>query len=433
MLFACGEAAMKSLNETRLDDISVGESERVSDKLKKLNEHSSQTSAAIRFASMLTGFLAAGFGVYHFLGRLSMWLLKLITGATDIVHIAENTIEWRLSSWIAIVIVASAQLLVFSLFGYFIPKRLASQRAEEIALSLYGLIFVTSAFFKPLVKLWRKISKVALSSFVSADKKDDEISTEDIKQLVDIGNKTGIIDTDEKEIIQNIFEFDTISVMEFCTHRTDMSVLWIEDGAEEWERIIHETRHNLYPVCGESVDDLVGILNVKDYFGLADRSIESIKEQAIRPPFYVPQSMNADVLFKKMKHTRSHFAVVVDEYGGVFGIVTMNDLIEQIVGSLEEADGVIEEREIERLEDGRWKVLGGASLEDVARELDVKLPVDDYVNFNGYILANVGSIPDDGAHFEIDTDVLHIEVAEINANKIEKATVTVIEIEDDEE
>jgi putative hemolysin len=143
--------------------------------------------------------------------------------------------------------------------------------------------------------------------------------------------------------------------------------------------------------------------------------------------------MNADVLFKKMKQTRFHFAVVIDEYGGVFGIVTMNDLLEQIVGELEEADGVTEERDIEQIDETHWKVLGGASLSDIEEALDVKLPVDDYVNFNGYVLAGVGSIPDDGSEFEVDTDVLHIEVSEINANKIEKAIVSVIVSSEDEE
>ena len=334
--------------------------------------------------------------------------------------------------WLAILVIAAVAILVISLVGYFLPKRLASQKAENVAMALYGLIFVTSGVFKPLVKMHRAISKLVLSGLVSTDKKDDEVSAEDIKQLVDIGNKTGVIDTEEKEIIQNVFEFNSTSVMEFCTHRTDVTVLWVEDSFEEWEKTIHETRHILYPVCGESVDDVVGILNIKDYFAIAEKTLDSVKEKAIKPPFFVPQSMNADVLFKKMKQTRHHFAVVVDEYGGVFGIVTMNDLIEEIVGELEEADGVIEEKEIEKLEDGSWKILGSASLADVEKELDVKLPVDDYVNFNGYVLASVGSIPDDGSKFELDTDILHIEVAEINANKIEKAIVSVIEKNEEE-
>lgn len=434
VLFSCSEAAMLSLNEKRLDDLSeIENSEKAGDKLKKLNEKSSQTTAALRVASIFTGFLAAGFAVYHFLTRLSLWILKIFGDGIPVASIMNNTIEWRVANWVSIIIIAAAELLVFSLFGYFIPKRLASQKAEETALSLYGLISVTAAFFKPVVKMWRGLTKLILKGVVSTDKKEDEVSAEDIKQLVDMGNKTGAIDTEEKEIIQNIFEFDTTTVMEFCTHRTDMTVLWIEDGVEEWEKTIHETRHNLYPVCGESVDDIVGILNIKDYFALGDRTPESIKENAIRPPYFVPQSMNADVLFKKMKQTRYHFAVVVDEYGGVFGIVTMNDLLEQLVGSLEEADGVTEEREIEQLEDGRWKVLGSVSLSELAEALEVKLPEDDYVNFNGYVLAAVGSIPDDGSKFEIDTDVLHIEVSEINANKIEKATVTVIEPKTEED
>lgn len=430
-LFACGEAAMLSLNEKKLEELSEN-SEKAEKKLKSLHERSSETTAALRLGSMTMGFLAVGFAVYGFGTRLAVALWRTVFGSISPEIIMSNDIRWQAAHWAAILIISAIILIIVSFFGYFIPKRLASQRAENVAISLYGLIFLTSAVFKPLVKMHRALSKLILKSVVSTDKKEDEVSAEDIKQLVDMGNKTGTIDTEEKEIIQNIFEFNSTAVMEFCTHRTDMTVLWTEDSPEEWEKIIHETRHTLYPVCGESVDDVVGILNIKDYFALADKSIENIKANAIRPPFFVPQSMNADVLFKKMKQTRFHFAVVVDEYGGVFGIVTINDLLEQIVGELEEADGITEEKEIEKIDDSHWKVLGSASLADLEEELDVKLPTDDYVNFNGYVLANVGSIPDDGSKFQIDTDVLHIEVSEINANKIEKAVISVIEEKEEE-
>ncbi|MBQ7293950.1 MAG: HlyC/CorC family transporter [Clostridia bacterium] len=433
VLFSFGEAAMASLNEKKLEELS-GNSEKREKKLKKLNEKSTETTAALRLASMSAGFLAAGFAVYGFSSRFAKAFFGMfVKGEALESHVWANSAVWQAMHWISICIIVFALLVIISLVGYFIPRRLASQKAEKVAVSLYGIIFLTAAIFKPLVKIHRALAKFILKGSVSTDKKEDEVSTEDIVQLVDIGNKTGVIDTDEKEIIQNVFEFNTTEVMEFCTHRTDMTVLWAEDNNEEWEKTIHETRHTLYPICGESVDDVIGILNIKDYFALSDKSYDNVKANAIKPPFFVPQSMNADVLFKKMKQTRFHFAVVVDEYGGVFGIVTINDLLEQIVGELEEADGVSEEREIEKVDDTHWKVLGSISLSDLAEELEVKLPEDDYVNFNGYVLAAVGSIPDDGSEFEIDTDVLHIEVSEINANKIEKAIVSVIEQTEEEE
>lgn len=433
ILFSFGEAAMLSLNEKKLEELSES-SEKIEKKLKKLNEKPSKTTAALRLASMLTGFLAVGFAVYGFASRLAMVFFGLFFPREDItLHAISNSNSWQISNWLAIFVIAVVLLVFVSLLGYFIPRRLASQKAEKLAISLYGVIFLTAMLFKPLVKLHRTLAKFILKGTVSKDKKDDEVSADDIKQLVDIGNKTGVIDIEEKEIIQNVFEFNSTEVIEFCTHRTDMTVLWAEDGTDEWEKIIHETRHTIYPICGESVDDIVGILNIKDYFALSDRSYENVKENAMKPPFFVPQSMNADVLFKKMKQTRFHFAVVVDEYGGVFGIVTINDLLEQIVGELEEADGVSEEREIEKIDDSHWKVLGSISLTDLSKELDVKLPEDDYVNFNGYVLAAVGSIPEDGSRFELDTDVLHIEVSEINTNKIEKAIVSVIEKSEEEE
>ena len=428
-LFACGEEAMLSLNEKKLEELSQ-DNEKAEEKLKLLHEKSSETKAALRLGSMFTGFLSVLVAVSGFGGQLTDFLWKHLF--SDVFY-NKIGIKLKVTSWLAILIIMAIVFIFISFVGYFIPKRLASQKAENVALSLYGLISFTAIVFKPLVKMHRALSKLMLKGVVSTDKKEDEVSADDIKQLVDMGNKTGTIDTEEKEIIQNIFEFNSTEVMEFCTHRTDMTVLWTEDSIEEWEKIIHETRHTLYPVCGESVDDVIGILNVKDYFALEEKTVENAKAKAIKPPFFVPQSMNADTLFKKMKQTRFHFAVVIDEYGGVFGIVTINDLLEQIVGELEEADGIIEEKEIEKIDDSHWKVLGGVSLADLEEELDVKLPTDDYVNFNGYVLASVGSIPDDGTKFEVDTDILHIEVSEINANKIEKAIVSVIEKEETEE
>ena len=423
---------MLALNEKKLEELSE-DGEKVEKKLKALNEKSTETTAALRVGSTFIGFLAIGFAVYGFGSKLALAFWKLfVKEDVTLEAVLGGGFKWQAMHWISILVIAAVAVVVISFVGYFIPKRLASQKAESVAMSLYGLIFAAAWFFKPLVKMHRALSKLVLSGFISTDKKEDEVSSEDIIQLVDIGNKTGAIDTEEKEIIQNVFEFNSTSVMEFCTHRTDVAVLWLEDGFEEWEKTIHETRHILYPVCGESVDDVVGILNIKDYFAISDKTLEKVKASAIKPPYFVPQSMNADVLFKKMKQTHYHFAVVVDEYGGVFGIVTMNDLIEEIVGELEEADGVNEEKEIEKLDETSWKILGSASLADVEEELDVKLPTDDYVNFNGYVLANVGSIPDDGSKFELDTEVLHIEVAEINANKIEKAIVSIIEKTEEE-
>jgi putative hemolysin len=225
-------------------------------------------------------------------------------------------------------------------------------------------------------------------------------------------------------MIQNVFEFDDLTVDEFATHRTDISLLWLEESVEEWAKTIHETRHSLYPICDETVDHVIGILNAKDYFRLEPKTKENILENAVKPAYFVPETVCADVLFRQMKKTRNHFAVVLDEYGGMVGIVTMSDLLEQLVGDLETEDIELnQEQDIERIDSSTWKIRGSATLDKVAKELSISLPVEDYDTFSGFIFGSYGSIPEDGTTFELDSHTLHIQVLSIADHKIEKTIV----------
>ena len=152
--------------------------------------------------------------------------------------------------------------------------------------------------------------------------------------MVDSGAKNGSIDNSERDFIQNVFEFDDLTVGELCTHRTEVTLLWLEETDEEWEETIHQTCHNFYPVCDETVDNVVGVLYLKDYFRLDDHSREKVMKSAVKNPYFVPESVKADVLFRNMKAEHKSFAVVLDEYGGMRGIVTLYDLIERLVGKL---------------------------------------------------------------------------------------------------
>ena len=151
---------------------------------------------------------------------------------------------------------------------------------------------------------------------------------------MDAGSEKGAIDCEEKELIQNVFEFNDISVEEICTHRTDVSMLWMDESIDEWEEIIHESRHSYFPVCGEDVDDIIGILDAKDYFRLKEKNHEIIMREAIKPAYFVPENVKASTLFQNMKKSGNYFAVVLDEYGGMEGIITVRDLIEELVGDL---------------------------------------------------------------------------------------------------
>ncbi len=225
-------------------------------------------------------------------------------------------------------------------------------------------------------------------------------------------------------MINNVFGSDDLTVDEFATHRTDISILWVDESLEDWEATIHESRHSKYPVCDETVDNVIGILDVKDFFRLSNETKEKIMREAVKPAYFIPESIHADVLFRQMKKTHNYFAVVLDEYGGLTGIVTMNDLLEQLVGDLEEEPTPEEEEpDIEKIDSKTWKIQGGADLEDVAEALDIELPVEEYETFGGYVFGNYGTIPDDGTVFEINLPPLHVKVSEIKDHRIKKALV----------
>ena len=241
--------------------------------------------------------------------------------------------------------------------------------------------------------------------------------------MLDTGSENGTIDSMENEMIQNIFEFDDTSVSEVCTHRRDVTLLYREDGIEEWRKIITETRHGFYPVCGEDSDDILGVLNSRKFFRTQCDSVEAAIRNAVEKPYFVPENTKADVLFNNMKENRNYFAVVVDEYGGTTGVITMHDLLELLVGDLGDKDEVQVQEITPRGED-TWEIIGSTSLGDVEEALDVRIEAEECDTFGGYIFGLLGTVPDDGTDIiEVETERLTIRVESVADHRIEKTTV----------
>ncbi len=202
-----------------------------------------------------------------------------------------------------------------------------------------------------------------------------------VSPMVDASSEHGDIDHEEKEFIQNVFEFDDLTAEEIATHRTDVDLLWLDDTMDDWAETIHNTRHTRYPVCEDSADNVVGILNAKEYFRLADKSRESVMAGAVRAPYFVPETIKADALFRNMKRTGNPLAVVLDEYGGMVGIVTLNDLVEELVGDLGSDDSNIlddDEPRIEKREDGSLVITGNVELDDLEDALGIELDQEEH-------------------------------------------------------
>lgn len=415
-VFACAEIAVISMNDTRLEQLSTQGNKRAI-RLSKLTSQPAKFLATIQVAITLSGFLGSAFAADNFSESLTLWFVGIG------VPIPKKTLDTI--SVVLITIILSYFTLIF---GELVPKRLAMKKTEQLALGMANLISVLAQLSAPIVwVLTVSTNGILRLCGIDPSAEEDEVSEEEIRMMVDAGSRKGIIDYEEKEFIQNVFEFDDLAVGEFATHRKDIVILWKEENMEQWEKLIHESRHTRYPVCGESVDNVVGILNVKDYFRLKDKSRESVMKDAVQLPFFVPEGIRADVLFRQMKESRNHFAVVLDEYGGTEGIVTINDLLEQLVGDLEDEDSPKEKQEgMEQIDNTNWKIYGNLPLNEVAEMLEIALPVEKYDTFSGYVFATYGSIPRDGSKIEVETDKVRISVTKIYEHQVEEALIHMI-------
>lgn len=412
-VFACAEIAVISFNENKLDEL-IAEKNKRAIKLGRLTEQPARFLATIQVAITLSGFLGSAFAADNFADPIVDWLIRLGT------PIPESTLNTL--SVILITIILSYFTLVF---GELVPKRLAMKKAEQLALGLSSLLSFVSKIFAPIVWLLTvSTNKILLLCGIDPNAEESDISEEEIRTMAAAGSRKGVIDAEENTFIQNIFAFDDLRAGDFATHRTELCVLWTDQSLDDWEQIIHETRHSKYPVCDETIDDIHGILDIKDYFGLSEKTVENAMKYAVKPAFFVPETVRADVLFKQMKQTHQHFSVVLDEYGGTSGIITMSDLLEQLVGDLNTSpEDKSTQEHIQQLSENTWRVGGSVSLDEVAETLHISLPLEDYDTFSGYVFGMYGSIPNNGIEIALDTDSFQIKNAMIKDHRLQSADI----------
>ncbi|MBR5561412.1 MAG: HlyC/CorC family transporter [Clostridia bacterium] len=423
-IFACAEIAVLSINETKLERMAEQGDKRAK-RLFRLTREPAKFLATIQVAITLSGFLGSAFAAENFSEPLVNWVVSL--GVT----IPRATLDA-----IAVILITLILSYFTLVFGELVPKRVAMKRAESLGLSISGLISSISVLFKPVV-WFLSVSTNGILRLMGIDpnESEEQVSEEEIRMMVDAGSEKGAIDEQEKEFIENVFEFDDLTAEEIATHRTEVTILWVEDEMQEWNKTIHESRHTLYPVCEDSPDNVVGILNAKDYFRLDDKSRESVMK-IIKPAFFVPETIKADVLFRKMKKTRNNLAVVLDEYGGMQGIVTINDLLEELVGDLGEDTPEAEAAEphIEQLDENTWAIIGNVDLYDIEQALDVDIGLEEVDTFTGLVFNELDMVPGDGdQNIELDFKGLHIWITRVEEHQIVYAKVTKLEKVSEEE
>ena len=435
--FTCAEIALISINKNKLEKMSsLGPKTKGSRQAKRilfLTRQPAKFIATVQVVITLAGFLSSAIAASSFTQRLARWFASFGT------PIPINTLSTI--SLISITIILSYFTLVL---GELLPKRIALKKADTLAFAISGIVMFASRVFAPAVWLLTKSTNGLLRLIgINPEADAHAVTEEDIRLMIDIGSAGGVIKKIEKDILHKVFEFDNKTAGEVMTHRRDVIFFSLDDDEHEWERIISENQHNNYPVCDKSPDNIKGILKTRNYFLLKEKTREALLN-ILEPAYFVPLSVRTSKLFWQMKKSRNHFAVTVDEYGSMMGIITMKDLLEELVGNLDDDSSQPLEKPLIEIVDAEdpgkgWYINGAAPLELVARELDCTLPLAQYDTFAGFVFSLLGHIPGDGyrkksereeiEYVEEDGEEqrpgsrLSIEILEVKERRLEKALV----------
>jgi putative hemolysin len=326
--------------------------------------------------------------------------------------------------YISAAVIICVAAFFFAFFSIMLPRTFAERMADRILIKLDWILQLLYVIFKPF-ELAVSLSNRFLGLFIK-ENPDDDVSEEEILKMVDAGGESGSIDEDEKEMINNIFEFDDKTAVEVATHRKDIVALSVDASLDEILNVITTEKYSRIPIYKDSIDDIVGILHVKDVMNHVIKKGKNnldIKKMLMKP-FFVPFTKKADELFEEMQDNKIHICIVVDEYGGTAGIVTMEDLIEEVMGNILDEYDEEEQPEIAVLADNNIRIDGATSLDDVAEQLGIDMPLDEYETIGGFVIGQLGNIPEDGDTPQIEYEGYKFNVDKVEDKRIISVTVT---------
>lgn len=423
--FAMSEIAIISLNDAKLEK-QAQEGNKKAKKLLKLTSNPSKFLSTIQIGVTLAGFLSSASASQSFVEMLS----GALSSVADVINIPMSVVEGF--SLVVITLITSYFSLVL---GELVPKRVAMYNPEKISFRIAGILTFVAAVTKPFVKVL-SLSVNAILRLIGIDpnSEPEEVTEEEIRMMVDVGGEKGVIEDTQKEMINNIFEFDDIDAGDIMTHRTDVSAVEINDPIQDVVEIAEKEGYSRIPVYEESLDKIIGIVYIKDLIGYIGSSVpkqENLRK-IMREPYFVPESMKCGMLFQEMTARRVQMAVVVDEYGGTAGIVTLEDLLESIVGNIQdEYDN--EEEDFSVIDETTFTVDGTTPIDEVNEHVGVNLPEDEYDTIGGFVISLLGYLPNDGEMNELDYKNLHFTILNLEDKRIGKLKVEILPEEDEDD
>ena len=423
--FAMSEMAIVTLNDSKMEKM-ADEGHKKAKKVLRLTEDSSRFLSTIQVGVTLAGFLTSAVAATSFSSILTAWLTKLF-------NISDGSVKGLIASLSLILI--TILISYFSLvLGELLPKRIAMHNPESISFRVVGILLFFKAIMRPIVALLSASTNGMLRLFrINPKDTPQAVTEEEIRMLVDVGEEKGVIEESQKEMINNIFEFDDIVAADVMTHRTDVVAIDINDSFTTVLKTVMEEGYSRIPVYDDDLDDIKGVLYVKDLLKFVGQDLPKRGvSKLMRKAYFVPESKKCGELFAEMTEKRIQLAIVSDEYGGFAGIVTIEDLLESIVGNMQdEYDD--EEEEFEKLNDTTYTIDGVTDIEEVEEELGIKLPQGEYDTVAGMIMSILGRIPEENETPTVEVAGCEFTVESINERRIERVKIVKLPVEEAEE
>ena len=423
--FAASEIAFISLNDAKIDMLAK-EGDKKAKKIKKMLENPSKFLATIQIGITLAGFLSSAFASEAFASKLAPVLNSMVPALSINV--------WNTISIVLITIILSYFTLVL---GELVPKRIAMKNYEKIAFATIGIIKAISVMTSPFVKLLTISTNIVSKLFGVSETNEETVTEEEIRMMVDVGEEKGTIDKEEKEMINNVFELNDKAVSEIMVPRKD---IYAVDMNLSISKVIEEItsdedfRYSRIPVYDEDIDYIKGIVYIKDILLSTKNKNVKIKN-LIKEAYYVPETKHVNELFEELRKNRKQIAIVVDEYGGTAGLVTMEDILEEIVGEIyDEYDEV--EKIYEKIDENTYMINGSMGVSEVEKLLEIKIPEGDYDTISGYLIEELGRIPDEKEKPVVETEDVVYKVQKIEDKriiKIKACKIEKVEIDDEED
>lgn len=415
-LFAMSEIAFVSLNDNKIK-VKAEDNDKKSVILFNLLKDSNKFLSTIQIGITLAGFLSSAFASDAFSDRL----ISLIQ--TQVPNLNPTTFKP-----VAMTLVTLILSYFTIVFGEMVPKRIGMTYAEKISYSVVYIINFMSKITTPVVSLLSGSTNIVVRLLgIDPDADTEEITEEEIRMMVDVGEEKGNIRENEKTMIFNIFNFDNQPVTDIMTHRTDILAVNVESTPEEVRDFLFNQRYSRFPIYEESLDKIIGVIHLKDLLKtMKDGKFEDFNlRQIMRPAYFVPDTIYTDEVFYDMQSKKIHLAIVVDEYGGTAGLITIEDLLEEIVGEIFDEYDEEEDKEIEKVNDRQFLIDGDVPLDHVEQMIYIDLPLDDYETLSGFMVGLLGQLPqleDIGRTFEFNGYVF--KILDVSQHYIERIELT---------